>query len=482
MLEFDVDGKTDRQRLIDLLDERVEPLEVVGRAADDDEAVRVGIGLDAEDVGDRDVGAAGLSARRSAAAGGSRSPRDAAALEQRPEDLLHLERVGVLEVVEAEDLAVAGRRHVPRGRDEPLDALHHLGLGADGDRVVLRKHRDHELLARADLRDLARVLLRRARAAALRGLLPRGRAARTGRRRRLEELADVVGDRLRVGVGETEGLGLHLDPGLDVEQRDQLVDALREADVALEDQLVRGRVDGERRVGRDRALQPVEDVRGLGALQPEHLDHDVAVLGQLHHVDLGAEDDRGLDLLHVREHLDHDHVGGLDDADAVHAEGLEEQVERAVLADRLVVDEGDLDRGDLREPHHHGLAGPLDDERDHRLELLLAEAEDDRRVVGGTAAPRAALRTRSLPEPAFEHEVAGVGDRNGRSRVAILRHGEERGGLGEDAEDRKGGDERRPRVDSDHETAPEHQRTASRRRGRRTGKSTCDCRINRAAA
>jgi hypothetical protein len=247
----------------------------------------------------------------------------------------------------------------------------------------------------------------------------------------LEELADVVRDRLGVGVREAEGFGLDLDPRGHVEDVDEPLHPLGEADVALEDQLVGVAIDVEGGVARDGALEAIEDVARAGVGQAEHLDDDVAVLGKPHHIDFGPEHDRRLQLLHVGQLLDHDDVVGLDDADAVEAERLEDQVEGAIGADRLVVDDGDLHRRDLGEAKHHHLAGPFDDVGDHRLDPLVAEAEHDGLPVGG-ASLGASGRRGVLADAALEDErlvrrslLDGAG--GGRSRD---RRGQREGGRG----------------------------------------------------
>ncbi|MFO0872602.1 MAG: hypothetical protein U0575_01340 [Phycisphaerales bacterium] len=358
----------------------------------------------------------------------------AAAVQHALEHVAHLDRVGVAERIDAEDLpAIASDGDVPTVGDQPVDLRDDLGLGAHGDGVDLRQHRHAKLFAGADrlaagaaarslrlprARGLGAVLSRALRAAARR---PSGSA-------RLEEVLDDAGDLRRIGVPQREGARLDVHVGRLVERIDQHLHALGEPDVALQQDLVRVRVDPHRRVVGKEVGELLADRVGLRELHAEDLADDRAVLGEVHDVRVGTEDDAWiLDLVELGQRVDDDLALRLHDADVVQAERLEEQVEGLVARDRLVVEQRDARRGHLHEARHHDLAGALDDEADRVGERDVLEPQRDL-VVGGGAPTRddpAACRLVGLLEVAHPRRVGIVGGLEAAGR----RRARGRGGL-----------------------------------------------------
>ena len=400
MLQRDVPRHACLERLVDLRDQHVQPLEVVRGLADHDQAVGVRVRLDAEDVGDGHIRArlaataaadplhaldAGAPAACAAARGASRAAT-AAAFQQRLQHGLHLERVGVLQVVETEDAVVSRGRRSVEHRDQRLDLVHDRRLGADRQAVGGGERGHHQLLAGADLdRAAAARRIRRAAAVVLLALrlaatLARRGCAARGRTRR-EQVRDDAGDRLCVLVLQADRLGAHVHVRLLVEQVDQVLHALGKGDVAFQDDLVGVVVHLQRGVARQRVAEALVHLRGLGVLDAEHLDDDVAVLRQVRDVHVRAEHLGRLQRVELGEVVDEDHVLRLDHAQAVQAERLEDQVERLALGHLAVADDGDLDGRERRLLRDHHLAGPQRDGVDERLDLLVTELEPDELVA-----------------------------------------------------------------------------------------------------
>ena len=263
MLQRHIDRKTGSERLIKVVDPLVEPLVVVGRLRNDDQAVRVGVGFDREDVGHsrcrRTVAATLATLRRNATAGEcavaglgatSSTARTRSTAKQRAQEVANLGWISKLEVIGAEDAARGVRWKIPRVGNKAADLNKNRRGCAHGERVHRLQHGDDEAVASTATLPAAR-LSRLLRSAAVSAIWLRARAAhRLSTRRTIvgKEVLDDRRDSSRVLILEAESLGRVVIPGGDVEHVDQGLDLLGQADVARKNDLVRVAVGSELRV------------------------------------------------------------------------------------------------------------------------------------------------------------------------------------------------------------------------------------------
>ena len=138
VLERNILRNSRAERLVELVNPRVEPREVVGRLRDHDQAIRIGIRLDREDVRDRccrgTIAATALWRQRTAASNRTTRGRGArATAEERREEITYLRWICVLQIVGLEDAALRVRWKIPSGRNKPSDFCKPSRSGANGD-------------------------------------------------------------------------------------------------------------------------------------------------------------------------------------------------------------------------------------------------------------------------------------------------------------------------------------------------------------
>ena len=262
MLQRHIDRKTGSERLIKVVDPLVEPLVVVGRLRNDDQAIRVGVGFDREDVGHsrcrRTVAATLATLRRNATAGecavaglaASSTARTRATAKQRAQQVTNLGWISELEVIGAEDAARGVRWKIPRVGNEAADLNKNRRGCAHGERVHRLQHGHDEAVASTATLPAAR-LSRLLGSAAVGAIWLRARAAhRLSTRRTIvgKEVLDDRRDSSRVLILEAESLGRVVIPRGDVEHVDQGLDLLGQADVARKNDLVGVAVGSELRV------------------------------------------------------------------------------------------------------------------------------------------------------------------------------------------------------------------------------------------
>ena len=151
MFQLDVHRHSDAQRLIDLFDHGVEPLEVAWRLADHDQSVRVRVGFDAEDVRNGRIrrcrrGASVASLLTTCGSGTSA----ASTLEEGCKQFLHFDRIRVLQVIDSEDIAFSGRGDIPCRFQKHRDFRENVRFRSHRDRVRRLENRHRELFTGAD--------------------------------------------------------------------------------------------------------------------------------------------------------------------------------------------------------------------------------------------------------------------------------------------------------------------------------------------
>ena len=206
------------------------------------------------------------------------------------------------------------------------------------------------------------------------------RAAPLGAKSVSMRFSDGVG----VRVLEPEGLDLHCDVRLDVEDLDEASDSLGVTDVAFDDDLVGIHINGHLDVVGTAAFDAVEDVLGVRFYDLEDLDHDVAVI--LHRFDtstFGPSTTPGCNermsviwsIMIISSVLDHGQV--------IELECLEEQFDGTSLRNLGFRHHGDLLGEQCLLLNHDHLAGPLDDVLDDLVDRLLLEIQVDQLLASG---------------------------------------------------------------------------------------------------